>query len=271
MVDRAVIPAAGYGTRMLPLTKAMPKEMLPFGTKPMIHWAVEELIQSGVHRICIVIRKGKEIIREYFQSKYFSAYNPAIKKMMNRCELSFVYQQKPRGLGDAILTAEKFVDKNPFIMSIPDQHIILSKAHPVSRLLKHFKACDSAIWTSLVKVPKRETRYFEGSRGFKLKTMNKETFIIENLLSDREVAGIYKNKTFEIRGIGRTLLQPQIFSFLSMENKYFGTKDNDFTKAFMECANKMAHYGVMVNGTAIDLGTLTGYTYYMAKHNKNLP
>src|SRR5215210_5338391 len=102
LIDKAVIPAAGLGSRMLPLTKGIPKEMLPVGRKPMIQHVVEEALASGLRQICIVIREGKEIIRDYFNLKYpfpdkRDESIDELETLLSRCELTFIYQ--PQLLG----------------------------------------------------------------------------------------------------------------------------------------------------------------------------
>jgi UTP--glucose-1-phosphate uridylyltransferase len=145
MVKKSVIPAAGLGKRMYPATKKIPKEMLPWGRKPMIHHAIEELIFSGVKEICIVIRRGKEIIKDYLLSE---------KGLSKKCVFSFVYQESPQGLGDAILKAKDFVNEDPFLMVIPDQ-FLLYRVPPAKQISGFIKDDVSSIWTSMVKIPKK--------------------------------------------------------------------------------------------------------------------
>ncbi|MBA3766741.1 MAG: NTP transferase domain-containing protein [Acidobacteria bacterium] len=95
LIDKAVIPAAGLGSRMLPLTKGVPKEMLPVGRKPMIQLVVEEAVASGLRQICTVIREGKEIIRDYFTLKYpfpdkRDESIDELEKTLARCELTLI-------------------------------------------------------------------------------------------------------------------------------------------------------------------------------------
>src|SRR6516165_5676037 len=111
MLTKAVIPAAGLGTRMLPLTKGAPKEMLPVAERPMIHHVVQEAADAGIVEICIVIRNGKEAIRRYFEDDDPEIDQPdrVVEKLRNRCKIVFTYQAAPRGIGDAILCAKDFV------------------------------------------------------------------------------------------------------------------------------------------------------------------
>src|SRR5215210_5964109 len=123
MIRKAVIPAAGFGTRMLPITKSIPKEMLPVGRKPMIQHLLEEAVGAGLRQVCIVIREGKEVIRDYFCSPYAKAEKrdesiDELERLVNNCELSFRYQERPAGLGDALLQARDFAGGESFVMMI---------------------------------------------------------------------------------------------------------------------------------------------------------
>ena len=113
-LTKAVIPAAGRGTRFLPVTRAVPKEMLPVGRRPMIQYAVDEAMTFGIGDIYIVISPDKEIIRAYFSS-LGSRY---------REKLHYLVQEKPRGLGDALLLARPYIEPGePFAVLLPDNVI----------------------------------------------------------------------------------------------------------------------------------------------------
>src|SRR5437879_2125097 len=111
MLRKAVIPAAGLGRRMSSLTGGAPKEMLPLAGRPIIHHVVQEAIEAGLLEICIVVHKRKEEIRRYFESDNRDAYEAqrAVDKLRSRCNIVFAYQAEPRGIGDSILCAKKFV------------------------------------------------------------------------------------------------------------------------------------------------------------------
>ncbi|MFQ6026456.1 MAG: UTP--glucose-1-phosphate uridylyltransferase [Dehalococcoidia bacterium] len=129
-VKKAVIPAAGLGTRFLPATKAVPKELLPIMDKPMLQYVVEEAAEAGIEEIIIVTARGKESIATYFQP------NPALEQHLldsgapemaekvhhasHLAEVSFVIQEQPLGLGHAVLTAKEAVGDEPFVVILPD-------------------------------------------------------------------------------------------------------------------------------------------------------
>ena len=127
---KAVIPAAGLGTRFLPLTKEQPKEMLPVVDRPAIHWVVEEALLSGAADILIVTGRGKRAIEDYFDSSYRLAHYlkrnndgeglAALEKISRMADIHYIRQREPRGLGDAILHAEKHVGDEPFLVILGD-------------------------------------------------------------------------------------------------------------------------------------------------------
>ena len=143
MIKKAVIPAAGIGTRMLPGTKAQPKEMLVIVDKPVIQYVVEEAVQSGITDILIIISAGKEVLREHFSKdvvledllrrKGKTAELEEIIKLTSLCKIQFEYQHEQKGLGDAILCAEKFVGNNPFAVLLGDT--IIESLQPLTALL----------------------------------------------------------------------------------------------------------------------------------------
>ncbi|MFQ5803760.1 MAG: UTP--glucose-1-phosphate uridylyltransferase GalU [Candidatus Methylomirabilales bacterium] len=127
---KAVIPAAGLGTRFLPLTKEQPKEMLPVVDRPAIHWVVEEAVDSGATDILIITGREKRAIEDYFDSSYKLAHyfirnnDPerlkALEDISNMADIHFIRQREPRGLGDAILRARKHVGDEPFLVILGD-------------------------------------------------------------------------------------------------------------------------------------------------------
>lgn len=129
-VRKAVIPSAGFGTRFLPFSKSLPKEMLPVVDKPLIQYSVEEAVQSGVESIAVVISPGKSAIKDYFDrnpelEKFLEEKGKldllkVVKSVSNLAELSFISQPRALGLGHAILTAEDYVGQESFAVLLPD-------------------------------------------------------------------------------------------------------------------------------------------------------
>ena len=244
MIDTAVIPAAGHGLRMRPLTSVVPKEMFPLGRSALIEYTIRELLDSGITRICVVIRKGKEAIKEYLLWR---------KKSFNEVELYFAYQKAPLGLGDAIRRAKDFIRGVPFVMAIPDQ-ILLSETPATRQLLDTYNRAD-AIWNSMVRIPHDEKNFFKGSRAFTYKTAGQNVWIIEDIVPD-EIS--------EIRGFGRTVYIPEALEFMTREYINDKTGEVDLLKTFQALKDRVPLFGTMLKGRPCDLGTWEGYYYYQA-------
>ena len=144
-VRTAVIPAAGLGTRFLPVTKSVPKELLPILDKPMLQYVVEEAAEAGIERVIVVTSRGKESIASYFQAQPelearltdagATSLAEKIRDAANLAKVSFVIQEQPLGLGHAVLTAEEAVDGEPFVVILPDD-IITHSPGVVAQMLK---------------------------------------------------------------------------------------------------------------------------------------
>ena len=262
---KVVIPAAGLGSRMLPLTKVIPKEMLPAGRKPFIHHIVEEAVASGIREICIVIREGKEVIKDYFLLRQPEARKRGrnieeLEELVARCELTFVYQRKQQGLGDALLQAKDFIGRDSFVMMIPDQ--LSHAATPATRqLLRHLTR--DAVCSSLVRLPKEEVKFFPGARGFEFEREGaSETLRMGRLLSEEEIREAYRDVDYEIRGFGRTIYPSEIFDCVGREPVNPQTGELDFAKAFESLTAKLPHRGVLLAGEFYDVGTFESYYHY---------
>ena len=141
---KAVLPAAGWGTRFLPISKAVPKEMLPLGAKPVIHYVVEEAVAAGCTDILVIINQSKESIRRYFEPDPF--FEAILEKAGKHAELAefrkpaalarfhFLYQPEMRGLGDAVLMARDFVGEEAFAVLLADT--VISGESPLSQMVQ---------------------------------------------------------------------------------------------------------------------------------------
>ncbi|MDD4307653.1 MAG: UTP--glucose-1-phosphate uridylyltransferase, partial [Thermoplasmata archaeon] len=153
-IKKAVIPAAGLGTRLLPATKCMPKEMLPVVDKPAIHYVVEEAVQSGITDIIIVTGRGKRAIEDYFDSspelESFLARNgqeaqlEQLERLTSLANICYVRQKEPRGLGNAILMAENHFGSEPFAILLGDD-IISNKKPAISQLIDTYQKTGKSV------------------------------------------------------------------------------------------------------------------------------
>jgi UTP--glucose-1-phosphate uridylyltransferase len=148
-IDRAIVPAAGYGTRMRPLTHAIPKEMLPLGRKPALEYVLEELREAKIRRALFVISPRKEMIRDYFGDG--SAWGV-------RCE--YAIQPQMLGLGDAVLRGESWVERRPFVVAFGDCVIETNGEPPLVRLLRTHttERADATVLTERI-APDRTRKY----------------------------------------------------------------------------------------------------------------
>ena len=160
MIKQAIIPLAGLGTRMLPLTSVMPKELMPINGKPNLQYILEECIDAGVKEFIFIISKKKLSIKKYFFNDNF--YRKILKKKKDKGLLEeykkikryqkmikFVYQNKPRGTGDAVLKCKKFIENKYFLMLLPDD-LIIRKNCSKEMIKLHKKTNGSIIATKKV-------------------------------------------------------------------------------------------------------------------------
>ena len=149
MIKQAIIPLAGLGTRLLPLTSVFPKELLPINGKPSLEYIIQECIDAGIKEIIFIISKKKMMIKKYFYNDKF--YKDLIKKKKDlriineykkilkfRKMIKFVYQNKPKGTGDAVLKTKKLIKDKYFLMLLPDD-LIVKKNCSMSMISSHKK------------------------------------------------------------------------------------------------------------------------------------
>ena len=148
MIDTAIIPVAGLATRFLPVSKQVPKALLPILNKPMIEFAIEEAYFSGIRRIIIVIGPDQSSIKDYFENDYLETVNQRASFMeqqlekfieiINSIEILYVVQEQPLGLGHAILQAESYIETNSFCVFLPDD-VIFSDSPCMSDMIEIYK------------------------------------------------------------------------------------------------------------------------------------
>ncbi|MEX2785325.1 UTP--glucose-1-phosphate uridylyltransferase GalU [Streptococcus sp. H49] len=228
-VRKAVIPAAGLGTRFLPATKALAKEMLPIVDKPTIQFIVEEALKSGIEDILVVTGKSKRSIEDHFDSNFELEYNLKEKgkndllKLVDETtgiRLHFIRQSHPRGLGDAVLQAKAFVGNEPFVVMLGDDlmDITSSQAVPLTKQLIEDYEATHASTIAVMQVPHEETAAYgviapqgEGVNGLYSVATFVEKPLPEEAPSDLAI-------------IGRYLLTPEIFDILETQKPGAGNE-----------------------------------------------
>lgn len=260
MVKKAVIPAAGYGTRFLPATKSQPKEMIPIIDTPVIQYVVEEAVASGITDILMIIGKGKRAIEEHFDRSFLLEESllkkqnlkmlDQIRSISNMANIHFVWQKEMNGLGDAILHAKHHVGNEPFVILLGDT-LVQSPDGPVTKQLidVYEKNKGSVIALEEVK-PELVSKYgvVDGEPISDCVVKAKgwiEKPSIEEAPSNLAVASRY-------------LFTPEIFDYL--ENTAPG-KNNEIqlTDAMKEMVKTHPMYGMKFNGNRYDIGNKMGF------------
>ena len=219
MIKQAIIPLAGLGTRLLPLTSVFAKELLPINGKPGIEYIIEECIEAGIKEIIFIISKKKIMIKNYFHNDVF--YKNIIKKKKDsriiaeykkilkyKKMIKFVYQEKPLGTGDAVLKTKKFIRDKYFLMLLPDD-LIIKKNCSRSMIAVH-KKYKSSVMASMTVNKKTVSRW--GIYDLK-KKINNNNYEISNVVEKPNIKNAPSNKAV----IGRYILPKLIFKKLSKQ------------------------------------------------------
>ena len=217
MITKAVIPAAGLGTRFLPVTKSMPKEMLPIIDKPIIQFAVEEAIASGIEDIIIITGRGKRAIEDYFdtspelenhlvQNKKYELLQE-VKNISSLVDIHYIRQKEPKGLGDAVLKAEKHIGAEPFAVLLGDD-IIKGDVPCIKQLMDVYQKYESPSAVIAVEEVKDVSKYGIIKIKGKEIDLDKSVYRIEDIIEKPSLEEAPSN----IGTVGRYVLTPEIFS-----------------------------------------------------------
>ena len=260
MIKQAIIPLAGLGTRMLPLTSITPKELLPINGKPNLEYILEECLKAGVKQFIFIISKKKKNIKKYFFNDKFylniikKKRDKRIEKEFNKIKryrkmIKFVYQNNPKGTGDAVLKCQKLIKGNFFLMLLPDDLIIKKNCTKEMIQLYKQKKC-SVIATKTV--PKKSV-YRWGI--LYLKNKNKINFQITDVVEKPKVNQAKSNYAI----IGRYILPKIIMSEIKKLKPGQGNEIH-ITDAIRNLIYKGNNfYGNIFKGKYLDCGTLKGY------------
>ncbi|HNY12625.1 MAG TPA: UTP--glucose-1-phosphate uridylyltransferase GalU [Candidatus Wallbacteria bacterium] len=259
MIKKAILPAAGLGTRFLPATKAQPKEMLPIVDKPTIQYVIEEAVKSGIEEVLIITGRGKRAIEDHFDKSFELEYHLLEKNMTRELEeikdissmvnIHYVRQKEPRGLGHAILCAKAFVGNEPFAVMLGDD-IIESETPCLKQLIDvHDKYRASVI--ALMKVPMENI----GSYGcVKPKNIEEAIYLIEELVEKPDPS----KAPSDLAIIGRYIITPEIFEILEKTEPGKGG-EIQLTDALAKLNKRQAVYGCRFSGRRYDVGDRLGY------------
>jgi len=260
MIKQAIIPLAGLGTRLLPLTSVIPKELLPINGKPNLEYIMEECIEAGIRQFILIISKEKISIKKYFFNDSF--YKKIIKRKKDKRLIAefrkikkyqkmikFVYQNKPKGTGDAVLKCKKFIKGKYFLMLLPDD-LIIKKNCTIEMIKLHLKTKGSIIATK--KVDKNTVSRW-GILSIKKKRKN--YFQIKDVVEKPSI----KNAPSNYAIIGRYILSTDIFDEIKRLRPGQGGEIHitDAIKNLILKGKKF--FGNIFKGKYLDCGTINGY------------
>ena len=260
MVKQAIIPLAGLGTRLLPLTSVMPKELLPINGKPGLEYILDECIEAGIKEIIFVISNKKQIIKKYFYNDIFfkkiikEKKDKRIKFEYSKIKkfkkiIKFVYQNSPRGTGDAVLKCHRLIKSKHFLMLLPDDLII--KKNCSRAMLRLHKQHNSSVIASKKVKSKDVSRW----GIFKLKRFSKKNFLVKDVVEKPSIKSAPSNYAV----IGRYILPAKIFTILRKQKPGQNGEIHitDAIKTLIRQNNKFI--GHVFAGKYLDCGTMRGY------------
>lgn len=258
-VRKAIIPAAGLGTRFLPATKAMPKEMLPIVDKPTIQYIVEEAVESGIEDIIIVTGKGKRAIEDHFDNAWELEQNLAekgkfdlldkVRYSSNLANIHYIRQKEPLGLGHAVWCARNFIGDEPFAVLLGDD-IVQNDPPCLKQLIDQYEETHSSV-IGVQEVPEDETHRYgiiapaskEGRR-----------YQVEKFVEKPKQGTAPSNLAI----IGRYLLTPEIFMFLDKQEKGAGG-EIQLTDAIQGLNQIQRVFAYQYEGKRFDVGEKLGF------------
>lgn len=257
-VKKAIIPAAGLGTRFLPATKAMPKEMLPIVDKPTIQYIVEEAIESGIEDIIIVTGKGKRAIEDHFDHSFELEQNlleqgkhEILKKVQesSKINIHYIRQKEPKGLGHAVWCARKFIGNEPFAVLLGDD-IVQAETPCLRQLMDQYEATQSSV-IGVQTVPETETHRYGIIDPLAQKG---RSYQVSQFVEKPDQGTAPSNLAI----MGRYVLTPEIFTFL--ENQQTGAGGEiQLTDAIQRLNEIQRVFAYDFEGKRYDVGEKLGF------------
>jgi len=261
MIRKAVIPAAGLGTRFLPATKSIPKEMLPIIDKPIIQYVVEEAVASGINDIIIITGRGKRAIEDYFDTSPELENNllsenkkdllKEVKDISSLADIHYIRQKEPSGLGDAVLRAEKHIGDEPFAVLLGDD-IIKGDTLCLKQLIDAYQKYENSSAVIAVQEVEDVSKYgiIKGSE------INKSVYRVEDIIEKPSL----KEAPSNIGTVGRYIFTPEIFSYIK-ETPLGKGREIQLTDAIRMLIKKGKRniYAYKFKGKRYDAGDKLGY------------
>jgi UTP--glucose-1-phosphate uridylyltransferase len=261
-VRKAVFPAAGWGTRFLPATKAQPKEMLPLVDKPIIQYGVEEAVAAGIEQVIIVTSSQKRAIEDHFDLSYELEHLleergeidrlRLIRHISDLAQIAYVRQKEQLGLGHAVLMAKELVGHEPFAVILSDD-VVVGERPCIGQLIHAYAQTRSSV-VAVMDVPNEETSRYGVIGGQRVDGGDGRLWKIDRLVEKPAPGDAPSNLAI----IGRYVLTPKIFDKLEQTARGAGG-EIQLTDAIHALMEEQAVYGYEFEGTRYDAGTTMGW------------
>lgn len=257
-VKKAIIPAAGLGTRFLPATKAMPKEMLPIVDKPTIQYIIEEAIEAGIEDIIIVTGKGKRAIEDHFDHSFELEENlykkgkiDMLEKVQasSKVEIHYIRQKEPKGLGHAVWCARKFIGNEPFAVLLGDD-IVQAETPCLKQLMNQYDVTERSV-IGVQSVPVDQTHRYG---IIDPESQNDRLYRVSRFVEKPEQGTAPSNLAI----MGRYILTPEIFEFLEKQEIGAGG-EIQLTDAIQSLNAAQNVYAYNFEGKRYDVGEKLGF------------
>lgn len=263
MVNKCLFPAAGYGTRFLPATKATPKEMLPVLTKPLIQYGVEEAVEANIHTMAVITGRGKRAIEDHFDISYELEHQikgtskepllREIRSLITQCTFSYTRQVEMKGLGHAILTGETLIGNEPFAVILADDLCTNGDDENVlKQMIDLYEKYDCSV-VAIEEVPMEET-YRYGVIAGNLIDNSDSIYRVSDMIEKPNPEDAPTNMAI----IGRYILTPDIFDILR-ETKPGKNGEIQITDALREQAKDGKVIAYKFKGQRFDCGSVDGF------------
>ena len=262
MISKCLFPAAGYGTRFLPATKATPKEMLPILTKPLIQYGVEEAVEAGITTMAIVTGRGKRAIEDHFDRSYELEQQingtskehllDEIRSLITNCTFSYTRQVEMKGLGHAILTGETLIGNEPFAVLLADDLCANGHDGVLTQMIEVYEKYQCSI-VAIEEVPMDQTDKYGVIAG-KLVDNTDDTYRVTDMVEKPDPKDAPTNMAI----IGRYILTPDIFDILR-ETKPGKGGEIQITDALLEQAKQGKVIAYKFKGKRFDCGSVDGF------------
>ncbi|PKH05316.1 UTP--glucose-1-phosphate uridylyltransferase GalU [Moritella sp. Urea-trap-13] len=260
MIKKCLFPAAGYGTRFLPATKSMPKEMMPVVNKPLIEYGVEEAISAGMTGMCIVTGRGKHSLMDHFDKNYeledqIQGTNKEellddIRSIIDAAQFTYIRQREMKGLGHAILTGRELVGDEPFAVVLADDLCVNEEKGVLEQMVALYNQFRCSI-VAVEEVPAGETHKYGVIAGDEIRD---DLFRVTNMV-EKPAPG---TEPSNLAIIGRYILTPDIFEFI--ENTAPGKGGEiQITDALLKQAQQGCVIAYKFKGKRFDCGSVEGY------------